>query len=126
MDEIVLILFLAIIVVLIVAVLLIFMVISSNNKDSRAASDKPVRQSNKGSQGWKSWIAFLGIALFIAIWTTWGALFFLGVVWVMRQNPQHDSSFVVSDAEKNTAKRLYAWLLLSPLITVPVFILFNL
>ena len=120
MDEVVLILFLAIIVVLAVAVLLMFMILSDNNKDARTASDKPVNRRNKG---WKSWIAFLGIALFIAIWTVYGALFFLATVWVMRQNPKRDSSFVVSDNEKNTAKRLYTWLLLSPFVTVPVFII---
>jgi len=119
MDEIVLLLFLAIIVVLAVAVLVIFMVMSSNEKDSHTASDKPVNQSNKG---WKSWIAFLGIALLIALWTIYGALFFLAVVWVMRLNPGSDSSYTVSDVEKNTAKRLYAWLLLSPFITVPIFL----
>ena len=119
MDEILLLLFLAIIVVLAVAALFIFTVMSGKNKDSLTAADKPVKQSNKG---WKSWIAFLGIALFIVLLTIWGALFFLAVVWVMRQNPKRDSSFVVSDVEKNTAKRLYAWLLLSPFITVPIFL----
>ncbi len=120
MDEILLSLFLAIIVVLVVAVLFIFMVMSGNKKDSHTASDKRVKQSNRG---WKSWIAFLGIALFIALWTIYGALFFLAVVWVMRQNPKRDPSFTLSDTEKNTAKRLYAWLLLSPFVTVPVFII---
>jgi hypothetical protein len=121
MDEIVLILFLAIIVVLAVVVLLMFMVMSGDNKDARTASDRPVNPGNKGNQGWKSWIAFLGIALLIAFWTIWGALFFLAVVWVLRQNPERASSYTVSADEKTIASRTYTWLFWSPILSIPVF-----
>jgi len=70
-----------------------------------------------------SWLLYVGIAIVLAVWTILGALFFLAVVWVMRQNPGSDSSFTLSDNEKKTARRIYTWLLLSPFIALPVFII---
>jgi hypothetical protein len=72
--------------------------------------------------GLTKWIVPIVVALILAIWTIWGALFFLAVMWLMRQNPGTDSNFKVSENEKNTAKRVYTWLFWSPLLTVPVFI----
>lgn len=69
------------------------------------------------------WILPLFLALILAVWTIWGALFFLAVVWLMGQNPGSGTSFKVSENEKNTAKRVYTWLFWSPLLTVPVFII---
>jgi hypothetical protein len=69
------------------------------------------------------WILPLFLALILAVWTIWGALFFLAVVWLMRQNPGSGTNFKVSENEKNTAKRVYTWLFWSPLLTVPVFII---
>jgi vacuolar-type H+-ATPase subunit I/STV1 len=71
---------------------------------------------------WKSWLPYVGIALLLAIWSIWGALFFLTVVWLIRQNPGAGTDFTVSENEKKTARRVYTWLFLSPLLTVPVFI----
>src|SRR4030095_8366589 len=56
------------------------------------------------------WILSLFRALILAVWTIWGALFFLAVVWLMRQNPGSGTNFKVSENEKNTAKRVYTWL----------------
>jgi hypothetical protein len=72
--------------------------------------------------GWHSWFIYISLSLVIGIWTVWGSLLILAVVWAMRQNPRHDAVFVVRDVEKNTARRLYAWLLLSPCVTLPLFL----
>src|ERR671911_115119 len=45
--------------------------------------EKPRKRQNTG---WQSPFAFISIALVIALWTIWGALFFLAVVWMLRQN----------------------------------------
>ena len=82
----------------------------------------PSRPSRSTHQGWQSWIGLIGISLVIAMWTLWGALFFLAVVWLLRQNPEPDASFTLSDSDRKTAKIVYGWLLFSPLLTVPVFI----
>jgi len=82
-----------------------------------SATAKPARKD------WKSWLPYFGIALILAIWTIWGAVFFLVVVWLMRQNPGVGSDLAVSENEKKTARRVYTWLFWSPLLTVPVFII---
>src|SRR5574342_1025090 len=66
---------------------------------------------------WISWLPYVGVALLLAIWTIWAALFFLVVVWLMRQNPAAGTDFRVSENEKRTARRAYIWLFLSPLLT---------
>lgn len=87
--------------------------------DSSTPSTGSVGKSHKG---WQIWILFFGIALILTIWTVWGALFFLAVVWILRMDPSADTSFTLSKNEKNTARRVYTWLFLSPIITVPIFI----
>src|SRR6266516_2742700 len=89
------------------------------NKDSKATSNKLARQPTRDR---KIWILYVGIALFIALWTSWGALFFLTVVWVMRQDPNPDSSFAIGNNDKKTARRVYTWLFISPILTIPVLI----
>src|SRR5215475_91646 len=74
-------------------------------------------------RGLTRWIVPIFLALLLGIWTIWGALFFLAVIWLMRQNPGAGTHFKVSENEKNTAKRVYTWLFWSPLLTVPVFII---
>lgn len=71
---------------------------------------------------WKSWLPYVVIALMLAIGTIWGALFFLVVVWLLRQDPGAGTDFKAGESEKKTARRVYTWLFLSPLLTVPVFI----
>ena len=119
MDVLVSILCLAIIVFLVLAGLVVFMLTSGDKKESQAASNQPI---NKRNRGWQAWIPFIGIALVLAFWTIWGALFFLAVVWLMRKNPGPDSSFAVGDNEKKTARRVYTWLFWSPILTVPFFL----
>ncbi len=121
MSGVVPLLWLAIIVVLVFAVLIILSIRSGSSKDSQIKSDMSVKSPNRG---WKSWIPFIGISLFIAIWTIWGALFFLTFVWLMRLDPKPYSKEIAfpTDTEKNTVKRLYTWLIVSPFITVPIFI----
>jgi hypothetical protein len=86
--------------------------------------EKPRKQQNTG---WQRPFAFISISLVIALWTIWGALFFLAVVWIMRQNPGADSSFAITENEKKSARGIYVWLLLSPILILPVFLilLFN-
>lgn len=71
---------------------------------------------------WKSWLPYVVITLMLAIGTIWGALFFLVVVWLLRQNPGAGTDFTVGENEKKTTRRVYTWSFLSPLLTVPVFI----
>jgi hypothetical protein len=67
------------------------------------------------------WILYIGISLIIAIWTVWGALFFLVTVWFLRMDPKPHQREIPypSDPDKNSAKGIYTWLLLSPFLTVP-------
>jgi hypothetical protein len=89
------------------------------NTDSKATSNKPAIRPTKDR---KIWILYVGIALFIALWTSWGALFFLTVVWVMRKDPSPDASFAIGNHEKITARRVYTWLFISPVLTIPLLI----
>lgn len=81
--------------------------------------EKPRERQNTG---WQSPFAFISISLVIALWTIWGALFFLAVVWIMRQNPGTDSSSTVTENEKKSARSTYVWLLFSPILILPVFV----
>lgn len=102
-------------------------------KPARDKSKDTQRRLSTGSvaksarRDWKNWLPYIGIALLLAIWSIWGALFFLTVVWLLQQNPGAGTDFKVSENEKKTARRVYSWSFLSPLLTVPVFIgaLFN-
>jgi hypothetical protein len=53
-----------------------------------------------------------------------GGVFFLAIVWLMKLDRKPYSKILPfpSDADKKSAKRIYTWLLLSPFITVPVFL----
>ena len=125
MDGIFIIFCLALIIFLALAALVVFMVQSGNKEASQPVSQKPRRRPN---QSWLSWFTYISLSLIIAIWTIWGALFFLAVVGIMRQNPEADSSHALGENEKKTARRVYVWLLFAPLLILPVFIgmLFNL
>src|SRR5688572_20928278 len=121
MDGIYLIFYLAIIVFL-AFVALVFVILKSGSKEQK---EKPRKRQNTG---WHSTFVFISISLVIALWTIWGALFFLVVVWIMRQNPGADSYSTITENEKKLARGIYMWLLLSPILVLPVFIgmLFNL
>ena len=99
---------------------------SSHKK--KISDSQPVVSANGVPRKKKYWILPIVIALILAFWTIWGALFFLGVVWVLRKNPDPAASFSITDNEKKTARRIYTWLFFSPFLTVPIFLiaLFNL
>jgi len=73
----------------------------------------------------KKWILPIIIAIIISIKTVIGGIFFFVIVWFMQLNPKPYSKTwpAPSDIDKKTAKRLYTWLLLSPFITVPIFVI---
>ena len=102
--------------------------IPQHNPQKTAVPDRPRKEEQKEkprkrqNTGWQSPFAFISIALVIALWTIWGALFFLAVIWIMRQNPGADSSFTITENEKKSASGIYVWLLLSPILTLPVFV----
>ena len=92
---------------------------------SRKASDSlsAPAAARSARRDWISWLPYAGIALLLGIWTLWATAFFLLVVWLMRQNPGPETNFTVGENEKKTARRVYTWLFLSPLLTVPILIL---
>ena len=121
MDGLVLLFLLAVVVTLLCAWLVISSLRCIEEK-AAAPLDKPARQPDRD---WTSWIFYFGIALCIAIWTIWGALLLLVFINLIRLDPKpslKEAPFP-SDTEKRTAKQLYIWLLLSPSITVPTFII---
>ena len=103
---------------------LVVMALRPAGRPAKDAQNGSSREATKpASRPWQSWMLYLGIALVMAIWTIVGAVFFLLIVWLMRQNPAAGSDFQIGNNEKKTARRAYTWLFLSPLLTVPVFIL---
>lgn len=119
MDGIYLIVCLAMIVFLALVALVIVILNSGSKEETQTTAEKLRRRTNTG---WQSTFAFISISLVIALWTVWGALFFLAVVWMMRQNPGVDSSFTITEKEKKLARGIYMWLLLSPVLVLPVFV----
>jgi hypothetical protein len=106
-----------------VALLVILLKPKKNQTENvRNASTGNIRRPHKD---WKSWILFFVISLFIAIWTIWGALFFLATVWIMRMDPKPYQKEIPypSDLDRDSAKGIYTWLLLSPFLTVPTMII---
>ena len=91
----------------------------ANRIETEEQKEKPRRRQNTG---WQGPFGFFSISLVIALWTIWGALFFLAVVWILRQNPEVDSSSTITEKEKKSASGMYVWLLLSPVLTLPVFV----
>lgn len=101
-------------------VALIYLLLNPQKGAPKATQKLPANESPK--RNWQIWILYAGIALILTIWTIWGALFFLAIIWVMRMNPGSDTAYTLTNNEKSTARRVYTWLFLSPLITVPIFI----
>jgi len=95
-------------------------VVSFARANRQPDSLTPAKRSTKG---WRSWIGYIGIALLLALWSLAAALFFLGVVWILRQNPGPDATFEVGDEQKKKARRIYTWLFLSSILTVPFFLI---
>lgn len=79
---------------------------------------------------WRSWLLPFIIAFALTFWSVVFALFFLAIIWIMLLNPKTNSKEFPfpSDQDRKHAKRTYAWLLLSPFLTVPTMIIaaFNL
>ena len=125
MDNIYFIFSLAVIVFLAFIALLIIIIMPNNKKDIQSTSNKVHKRRNNA---WQNWFALISFSLVIAMWTLLGAVFFLVIVWLLRRNPEHTSSATLSDQEKKSARGIYAWLLFSPILTIPVFIvlLYNL
>lgn len=73
----------------------------------------------------RKWILPIIIAIVIAFKTLLGGIFFLAIVWLLRRDPSDHTKFIPAPSEKDikTAKRIYTWLLLSPFITVPIFLI---
>ena len=90
--------------------------------DGLRTEEQKERSRKRQNTGWQRPFAFISISLVIALWTIWGALFFLAVVWIMQQNPGMDSSFTITENEKKSARGIYVWLLLSPILILPVFV----
>lgn len=93
----------------------------STNSDEVDVNAIPVSEKPKRM----SWLLYIGIACIIAIWTIWGALFFLAVVWIMRLNPKPYSTNIPapSDLDRDSVKGTYTWLLISPVLTMPTMII---
>jgi hypothetical protein len=104
-------------IVLVLAVVVIVQVASPRNKKGT-----PRAGSNRG---WRSWIFYVAVALLISLWTMAGALYFLAVVWISRLDPKPYSKEISfpTNAEKKSARILYAWLMLSSFLTVPLFMI---
>jgi hypothetical protein len=116
---------LAIVVFLAFVALVIVILKTGSNPQKTAVAERlrvEAQREKRQNTGWQRPFAFISISLVIAVWTIWGALFFLGVVWIMRQNPGVDSSFTITENEKKSARGIYVWLLLSPILILPVFI----
>ena len=98
------------------------LVLAIKPNTTKVAPNTSPKVPGRTRHGWQSWFAFISIALVISIWTIPGALFFLIIVWLVRLHPRQSSSFLVSDKEKTSARRIYTWLLFSPMLTIPVFV----
>ncbi len=101
---------------------LIYLLVKPGNKTPKAAqSSSALKTQRSQTRNWQIWFRYFFIALLIAIWTIWGALFFLAVVWIMRLNPEPYSPAAPtpSDLDKDSAKGVYTWLLISPALTLP-------
>ena len=86
-------------------------------------TERPSQTQNRPK--WQNWLLPIGLALVLAIWTIWGALFFLAVVWVVRLNPKTDSKEIPfpSDDDRKRAKGTYTWLWLSPFLNVIILVI---
>src|SRR5215216_2973500 len=89
--------------IIVVVVLMIFFLVSQK-KDAQPAEAQSAKRIQHRS---KAWMAYAIVALLLALWSIIAALFFLAIVWLMRQNPAPGSSSTISDTEKRTARRVY-------------------
>jgi len=105
------------VVILVALVALVYMLFNKKPNKVVVADTSAAKPSKP-----QKWLLPLGIAFIIAIWTIWGALFFIAVVWLLRMNPGSDISFTVSSNEKKAARQVYTWLFWSSIIAVPIFI----
>ncbi len=116
-------------VIVLAAVAALIYLLMNPQKGARKATQKlqtSASQEPRKSR-WQIWILYAGIALILTIWTIWGALFFLAIVWVMRMNPQPYSTTISapSDLDRDSVKGTYAWLLISPVLTIPTMLIAN-
>ena len=88
-------------------------------KDAQLSMDTQKKRPKKSS---KHWIVYLVLALTLSLWSGIAAIFFLVVLSLILQNPGGDIQPVVSKEEKSTARRVYTWLFVSSIFTVPLLI----
>jgi hypothetical protein len=86
-------------------------------------SSSTARRAKPSKGGWRSWIGYVGLSLVISLWSIYAGLFFLMIVWILRQDPLHNSLLTLGDKDKSTARRVYTWLFVSSFITVPFFLI---
>ena len=103
-------------------VVLVITLLKPKPGKTKEAQSSLIKAEKPTHKSWQSWLLPIGIAFLIAIWTVFGALFFLAAVWVLRLNPGTDVSFTLDRNDQKTAQRVYTWLFFSPFITVPIFI----
>jgi NADH:ubiquinone oxidoreductase subunit 3 (subunit A) len=103
--------------------LLVILLKPQKKKSTSAQNASTGNISGPRKNSW-AWILFFGIALVLVLWSIWIALFFLAVVLVMRRDPKpyHREIPYPSDLDRDSAKGIYTWLLLSPFLTVPALI----
>jgi hypothetical protein len=84
-------------------------------------------QEKRPKKSSKRWIVYLVIALVLSLWSGLIALLFLVFMAIILQNPKGEINFAVSKEEKSTARRVYTWLFISSIFTVPllIFLLFE-
>ncbi|MGB8980401.1 MAG: hypothetical protein WCC12_00845 [Anaerolineales bacterium] len=108
--------FCAVLALIFIAIIVVIFVRANRKPDS-------LTMAKRSPKGWRNWIGYIGVALILALWSLAAALFFLGIVWIIRQNPNPDADFQVGDEQKKKARRVYTWLFLSSILTVPFFLI---
>jgi len=106
------------VVIVIIGVIGIVATLMNGKKDTQPAA-RPARQLQNGL---KSWRVHIVVALVLFLWSIVAVLFYLAVVWILRQNPDPNSNSTIGESEKKAARRVYMWLFFSSIITVPIFL----
>jgi hypothetical protein len=92
---------------------------SISKKAPQSSIDKPAERPKKSS---KRWIVYIVVAIILSFWSGAMALFFLLILWIILKNPSRGMSSEISKTEKSVARRVYTWLFVSSIFTVPFFI----
>jgi len=102
---------------------LVYLLFQPAKKKNAEASDVPQINNKPAPKGGRVWILYIVIALILAIWTIWGALFFFFVVWVMRLNPKIESQAVLTEKDTRITRNIYRWLWFALIIGAPWFVI---